>query len=102
MPLLGLGDDAREVQVAAPEERQQMEEEISGLRDDLLIALGHGRESDLQALLADLLSDAAGALCEEASRIAALGTLGDALLDDALERAEKGQPLRGAHGIIAK
>src|SRR5262245_46808492 len=83
---LELRDDVREPKVAHPQQEQQVIEEVGRLVDHVALVLRGRRERKLDAFLADLLRHFQRALSREACRVAALGRLAQAPLDDRLQR----------------
>jgi len=95
-------DHRLEGKAAAAKEYEQVEEQVSGLRDDFVVGFHNGGERDFESFFADFLGDTLGAFGEEPCGVAALGTVGDSLFDDALEGGEKSESLAFGDGVIAE
>src|SRR5262245_4941112 len=86
-----LGEDPPQRDAPATEEDHAVEPEIGDLGDDPLVAFAaEGRGDHLRGLLADLAADHRLTALEEGRHVGALGTLGLARLDHALDHLQRG------------
>src|SRR6185436_16089227 len=89
-------------QAARTQQHQQMEQQVRGFADDLVIGFADAGERQFHAFFADLLCDTGDAFLEQARRVARFRSILGALCDHGFELREKCNRFGAAAWLITE